>query len=117
MLSIGKLRHPDDYLDGVAAGREDYYTGHGETPGRWTGAAVVDLGLAGTVDADALRAVLDGDDPRTGKRLAATNRRLPGYDLCGSRSEAEHALVVRSSALGLDVGQDCRRHLRLLPLQ
>jgi conjugative relaxase-like TrwC/TraI family protein len=85
VLSIGKLCDPDYYLSRVAAGIEDYYLGHGEAPGRWVGAAAAaDLGLSGTVDADDLRAVLDGTDPHDGSRLAAGNRRLPGYDLCFS---------------------------------
>lgn len=82
MLSISKLGAGQEsyYLDAVARGVEDYYVGAGESPGRWLGSASSELGLAGVVDADELRVVLSGFDPRFGVRLAAANRKLPGFD-------------------------------------
>ena len=49
MLNIGKLAAggEDYYLSTVASGVEDYYTGAGEAPGYWTGAATSALGLEG----------------------------------------------------------------------
>lgn len=43
MLSIAKLvaRAEDYCLRTVAAGREEYYAGAGESPGYWVGSAVV----------------------------------------------------------------------------
>ena len=41
--SIGRLAGPGSeryYIDKVAQGREDYYAGHGEAPGRWAGSAL-----------------------------------------------------------------------------
>ncbi len=40
MLSIGKLTVEQSryYERQVAQGRDDYYSGRGESPGRWTGA-------------------------------------------------------------------------------
>ena len=66
MLSVSKLGAGQEayYLDTVAHGVEDYYLGHGEAPGRWVGSASVLLGLAGEVDAEDLRAVLEGRDPK-----------------------------------------------------
>ena len=51
MLTIGKLGAGQEayYLDKVAQGSEDYYTGEGETEGRWTGDAASELGLEGNV--------------------------------------------------------------------
>ena len=51
MLNIGKLAAGQQryYLD--LARVDDYYTGHGEAPGRWFGALAPDLGLEGVVDA------------------------------------------------------------------
>jgi hypothetical protein len=49
MLSIGKLgagKHRY-YLDKVAEGAEDYYSGEGEAEGYWLGDAARDLGLQG----------------------------------------------------------------------
>ena len=63
MLSIGKLGvagGADYYLDKVANSVDDYYLGRGEAPGQWIGAAAERLGLAGEVDADALRNLLAG---------------------------------------------------------
>ncbi len=57
MLNIGKLAAGGEgyYLATVASGVEDYYTGSGEAPGYWTGAASAGVGVAGEVDADDLR--------------------------------------------------------------
>ena len=84
MLNVGGLGAGRDayYLDAVASGAEDYYTGAGEAPGTWLGAGCAALDLNGQVDADALRAVLAGCDPRTDERLGRTaHRRVPGFDL------------------------------------
>jgi len=60
VLSLGKLAPGQQqyYLDTVARGAEEYYTGAKEAPGEWHGAASVRLGLSGEVDADKLAAVL-----------------------------------------------------------
>jgi hypothetical protein len=55
----------------VATSAEDYYTGHGEAPGRWVGSLAAEIGLAGKVDPEHFRAVLDGRHPFTGEQLAA----------------------------------------------
>ena len=70
MLSIGKVGMSDAqqmyYEQQVAAGREDYYAGKGEAPGRWTGKGAELLGLSGELDADALKAMMDGRNPESG---------------------------------------------------
>lgn len=84
MLNIGKLGAGREsyYLDTVAAGVEGYYTGAGEAPGYWLGGGAADLGLAGEVQSEALRAVLGAADPASGERLTrAGQRRVPGFDL------------------------------------
>jgi conjugative relaxase-like TrwC/TraI family protein len=69
------------YLDQVAHGIEDYYSGAGEAPGRWL-ASSNQLGLDGDVDAVQLRAVLSAHDPTDSYKLVATNhRRVGGFDL------------------------------------
>ena len=57
MLSIGKMVAGSEkyYLDTVAKGREEYYTGSGEAPGQWLGSGSRDLGLIGEVTPDDLR--------------------------------------------------------------
>ncbi len=100
MLSIAKLGGGQEayYLDAVALGVEDYYVGVGEAPGYWVGSGSGDFGLAGEVEAEDLRAVLSGFDPRTGDRVAAANRRLPGFDATFSAPKS----VSSVHALGSD---------------
>ena len=88
MLSLWKLRVGAEayYLSQVASGLDDYYSGEGETAGRWVGAASHGLGLDGEVSGEDLRALLAGLAPGTGltpngTRLRAHPRRVPGFDL------------------------------------
>jgi hypothetical protein len=69
MLNIGKLAPGGEgyYLQTVATGVEDYYTGAGEAPGYWLGGP--QLGLAGRVEPEGLRAVLGATVPATGEPL------------------------------------------------
>ncbi len=76
MLSIGKIAaghaSPAYYVDQVADGREDYYTGAGEAQGQWHGQGAADSGLHGEVDTDAFLAMLA---PKTAQQS------VMGYDL------------------------------------
>jgi len=87
MLSIGKLGIGQEryYLEKVAEGAEDYYSGEGEAEGQWLGDAARDLGLDGPVDAEKLTAMLTGLNPVTGEPLGlpAVGGRgaVPGFDL------------------------------------
>ena len=82
MLSIGKVVNADYPLRSIAGSAEEYYLGHGEAAGVWLGSGRGQFDLDGPVEADALRAVIDGRDPRGGEQLAAANRRVAGFDLC-----------------------------------
>ncbi len=88
MLSIGKLGAGQEryYLDKVAEGAEDYYAGEGEASGEWAGELSRDLGLAGTVEADQLTAMLTGHhpaggDPLLGRQGVPGRGAVPGFDL------------------------------------
>jgi conjugative relaxase-like TrwC/TraI family protein len=83
MLNIGKLAHggAEYYLTTVATSVEAYYTGAGEAPGRWLGAASARLGLGGLVTAETLRTVLAGASPVDGQPLVGHARTVPGFDL------------------------------------
>ena len=67
MLTIGKIggtgggqwRSAEYYTEQVARGAEDYYAGHGEAPGTWTGQGATGLGLAGEVGDGELEAVFE----------------------------------------------------------
>jgi conjugative relaxase-like TrwC/TraI family protein len=65
VLSIGKMvaRSEEYYIRTVATGREEYYTGSGESPGYWVGEGARRLGLDGEVAPDELRLVLSGVSP------------------------------------------------------
>lgn len=98
MLGIGKLGvgQVDYYVDAVAKGVEDYYTGAGEAPGEWMGRAAARLGLTGEVAAQDLRTILGGEDPVTGARLAGRpgHERVPGWDLTFSAPKSVSVLYA-----------------------
>ena len=87
MLSIGKLGNGAEsyYLNTVAKGREEYYTGRGEALGVWLGKGSTILGLQGPVTPSDLRMALAGYSPGEAQRLDAgrvdPKRRVPGFDL------------------------------------
>ena len=88
MLSIGKLGIGQEmyYLEKVAEGAEDYYSGDGEVAGQWMGNAARDLGLGGEVDGDQLTAMLTGRSPVDGSPLLGrqgvpAKGSVPGFDL------------------------------------
>ena len=88
MLTIGKLGIGQEryYLDKVAEGAEEYYSGEGEVAGEWIGDATRELDLDGEVGADQLTAMLTGRNPVDGGPLLGTNgvpakRGVPGFDL------------------------------------
>jgi conjugative relaxase-like TrwC/TraI family protein len=88
MLSIGKLGKGQEryYLDMVAEGAEDYYSGDGEEAGEWMGDAAAQLGLDGEVGEDQLVAMLTGRNPVDGEPLLGTtgvpaSGSVPGFDL------------------------------------
>ncbi len=87
MLSIGKLGKGQEryYLEKVAEGAEDYYSGEGEEPGQWLGDAARELGLSGEIEPDQLVAMLTGMNPATGEPLGLISvsgrGSVPGFDL------------------------------------
>src|SRR5437870_11617675 len=87
MLSIGKLAAGPTagryYEDAVAHGREDYYAGEGEAPGRWVGAGAASLGVSGTVEEGEIGRLLAGEDPSSGALLGRriTEGRVAGFAL------------------------------------
>jgi conjugative relaxase-like TrwC/TraI family protein len=85
VLTLGKLGHGQEayYLDSVASGIEDYYSGEGEAPGRWIGSGCEELGLFGEVESKQLRHILNAEHPDSGEPLVSLRggRRIPGFDL------------------------------------
>ena len=98
MLSIGKLTVEQSryYERQVAQGRDDYYSGRGESPGRWTGAGTESLQLGGQVDDDGFMALMDGRDPGTGERLKRVGGRskVAAFDLTFSAPKSVSVLFA-----------------------
>ena len=71
------------YLSKVASGLEDYYSGAGETTGRWIGRGSARLDLDGEVGSASLRALLSGMAPDGNSRLSGRPGRVhtPGWDM------------------------------------
>lgn len=88
MLTIGKLGTGQEnyYLEKVAEGAEDYYSGEGEAEGLWLGDAAEELGLYGAVGPEQLKAMLTGRNPVIGELLLGmrgvpAKGSVPGFDL------------------------------------
>ncbi|MGQ0618101.1 MAG: MobF family relaxase [Acidimicrobiia bacterium] len=91
-MSLGKLGPGQQayYVDSVARGLEEYYTGAKEAPGPWLGTTAARLGLTGEVDPEHLARVLANEHPTEGWRLTSS-KSVPvvaGYDVtfCAPKS-------------------------------
>jgi len=65
-----------DAVESIGEAVEEYYNGGAEARGIWLGASTAALGLSDGVDGIALRRVLAGLDPHSGRR----------YESCRARS-------------------------------
>jgi hypothetical protein len=76
VLSLAKAAK-DYYLQklGEISPREDYYLRGGTATGRWCGSGAAELGLEGTVSAEGLVRLFDGEHPGTGEQLGRRLRR------------------------------------------
>jgi len=76
MLSLAKAAK-DYYLRklGEISPGEDYYLRGGTATGWWRGSGAAELGLAGTVTAEGLVRLFDGQHPGTGEQLGRSLRR------------------------------------------
>lgn len=76
MLSLAKAAK-DYYLQKLRelSPREDYYLRGGTAVGHWVGSGAADLNLHGTVSAEGLVRLFDGEHPGTGKQLGRRLRK------------------------------------------
>ncbi len=85
VADIGKLSvgREDYYVREVAENREEYLSGHGESPGRWLGKGAEALGQQGTASSEAFRRIFHGRHPDTGDLLGRPHgqRGLPAFDV------------------------------------
>jgi conjugative relaxase-like TrwC/TraI family protein len=59
------------WLDQIARNREEYFSGRGESPGRFIGSAAATAGLQGTASPEQVGAMFQGLDPATGEQRCA----------------------------------------------
>src|SRR5271156_3592154 len=81
--TVPGLPNPEYLISSVALSIDEYYAGVGESPGVWAGRWADALGLSGVVEADELRALVEGRDPGTGEQLlaGARERTVRAFDL------------------------------------
>jgi conjugative relaxase-like TrwC/TraI family protein len=79
-LSVGREAY---YTRELATDHQQYLSGHGESPGRWYGAAATSLGLDGEASVAGFQAMFEGRDPITGQLLGRPHGRngVPAFDL------------------------------------
>jgi conjugative relaxase-like TrwC/TraI family protein len=85
VLDVAKLTpgREDYYLERLADDRQEYLSGHGESPGRWYGAGAASLGLDGEATKEEFRRLIQGRHPETGELLGRAHGRhaVTGFDL------------------------------------
>jgi conjugative relaxase-like TrwC/TraI family protein len=59
------------WLNQIARDREEYFSGRGESPGRYVGSAAAAAGLEGTANPEQVRAMFQGLNPATGQQRCA----------------------------------------------
>jgi len=79
-LSAGRA---DYYTREIAKNREEYLSGHGESPGEHLGGSAAALGLEGTCSAEAFKHLFAWRHPETGEQLGRPPRTdaMPAWDL------------------------------------
>jgi conjugative relaxase-like TrwC/TraI family protein len=88
------------WLDQIARNREEYFSGRGESPGRFVGSAAQASGLEGAASAEQVRAMFQGLDPATGElRCAPLWRADPRSKLAAG--PLLEALEARAAAQGM----------------
>jgi conjugative relaxase-like TrwC/TraI family protein len=117
-LSVKALKAGQEayWLDQIARNREEYFSGRGESPGRFVGSVAAASGLEGVASAEQVRAMFQGLDPATGEvRCAPLWRADPRSKLAAGpllealkqraaeQGVAELEQLARSKALKGDV--------------
>jgi conjugative relaxase-like TrwC/TraI family protein len=79
-LSVGREAY---YTRELATDHEQYLSGHGESPGRWYGAAASSLRLEGEASVAGFQAMFEGRHPATGELLGRAHGRngVPAFDV------------------------------------
>jgi conjugative relaxase-like TrwC/TraI family protein len=112
VLTVTGLSNAEYLISSVALSIDEYYAGVGESPGVWTGRWAQALGLAGVVEADALRRLVDGQHPGTGADLLAGSkpRKVLAFDVTFSAPKSVSLLwALGSDPVADDSAWDPRR--------
>jgi conjugative relaxase-like TrwC/TraI family protein len=89
------------WLDQIARNREEYFSGRGESPGRFVGSGAQAGGLEGVASAEQVQAMFQGLDPATGEvRCAPLWRADPRCKLAAG--PLLEALKQRAAAQGVE---------------
>ena len=89
------------WLDQIARNREEYFSGRGESPGRFMGSAAAAAGLDGTAGPEQVQAMFRGLDPATGEqRCAPLLRADPRSKL--TAGQLLEALKARAAGQGVE---------------
>jgi conjugative relaxase-like TrwC/TraI family protein len=89
------------WLDQIARNREEYFSGRGESPGRFVGSAAQGSGLEGIATAEQVQAMFQGLDPATGEvRCAPLWRADPRSKLAAG--PLLEALKTRAAEQGVE---------------
>jgi hypothetical protein len=99
VLTVTALTDGEYLLSSVALGIDEYYAGVGEAPGVWSGAWSSELGVEGMVEADQLRALIDGVHPGTGEPVLVglRDRSVKAFDLTVSAPKSVSLLWALGS--------------------
>jgi conjugative relaxase-like TrwC/TraI family protein len=106
MLSIGKLAAGQEryYEKQVAQGLDDYFTGRGESPGRWLGRGADQLDLRGAVENGQLSMLMQGRDPSSGQMLREQPVKVAALDLTFSAPKSLSVLhAVADARVGAEI--------------
>ena len=99
VLTVTGLTNAEYLISSVALSIDEYYAGVGESPGVWSGRWAAGLGLSGMVEADQLRALVDGHHPVSGEDLLVglRARRVRAFDLTFSAPKSVSLLWALGS--------------------
>jgi conjugative relaxase-like TrwC/TraI family protein len=104
-LAVGR---EDYYTREIARNREEYLSGHGESPGVFHGGSARALGLEGECSPEAFKRLFAWQDPRTGEQLGRAPRQdaMPAWDLVfRSHKDVSILYALGDEATGRRVGE------------
>ena len=104
VVTVTALADAEYLIGSVALGIEEYYVGVGEAPGVWAGRWSGELGLVGVVEADQLRALIEGRHPVSGDDLVKglRGRSVRAFDVTFSAPKSVSLLWALGSPEAAD---------------